>query len=129
MELSYGTFNNYNIQAIHPYESFFFEKNNNLVDITHQEKTSNIIILKDGYYIINVILHLEDTGTVAFYKNDEIIKKTISTSNIGTNIVFVHELIFLKQLDVITLRNYSENKIILHNKHNKMNLDLIISKV
>lgn len=126
---SYGSLVNYNIQIIEPNSSFIFEKNNLTQNKIHDENTSDIIILKNGIYVVNAIIYLKDAGEVALFKNDNIIENTITKSNLGTNIVFIHQILFLSENDILTLKNISKNLVVIFNPNNKTNLEVIICKI
>jgi hypothetical protein len=126
---SIGSITNQNIQIIEPASSFIFEKNCVTQNKILEENTSDIKISNNGIYVINFIIYLKDYGEVALFKNDKIIENSITKSNLGTNIIFMHQIIFLKEKDVLTLRNVSQNLVIIFNPNNKINLELIICKI
>jgi len=126
---SYGSLVNCNIQIIEPNSSFIFEKNHLTQNQIHEENTSDIIIPKSGIYVVNTIIYLKDYGEVALFKNDKIIQNTVTKSNLGTNIVFMHQILFLSEKDIITLKNISKNLVVIFNPNNKINLEVIICKI
>jgi hypothetical protein len=124
---SYGSFSSYNNQIVK--DKIIFEKSTRLLNMICEG--SDIKILLPGIYLINIIAHLQEEGTIGISINNKLLEETIKKSNKSNNI-FVHEIVKIKESDILNIINVSEKELIIKpigEKHSNQSIDLTIYKI
>jgi hypothetical protein len=128
---TYGSFSSYKHQNIINNDGFVIEKHINIKNIHHLNNSPNIKFLKSGIFVINLIMYLSENAKIAFYNNGNLLEKTITSINVGTNNICIHEIFVFNEADVLSIRNYNSEPIETCYKINNIckNLDLTIWKI
>ena len=128
---TYGSFFSYKHQNIINNDGFIIEKHINIKNIHHLNNSPNIKFLKSGIFVINLVMHLSENAQIAFFINGNLIENSITSINVGTNNICIHEIIIFNESDVLSIRNYNLESIETCYKINTIckNLDLTIWKI
>jgi len=111
--LSYGSFYSNFSQEI--FDKIKFLNGHTINGLYHDDNSSEIKLLNGGVYLIHCLIKSESQPLIGIYLNDSLIEQTKSTINIGTNTILIHEIILIKPLDILSIRNINFNKIIIEN--------------
>ena len=98
---SYGSFYSKNHQIINENCGFIIETNTLIKNLHHLPNSQNIKILKNGIYIINLVLYLEENTQVALFINGKIIESTIMSTSVNGGCVVIHEMLLLNEGNVL----------------------------
>jgi hypothetical protein len=124
----YGSFSSYNNQIVK--DKIIFEKSTRLLNMICDG--TDIKILLPGVYLINIIAHLQEEGSLGITINDNLLEETIKKTNKITNNIFVHEIVKIKENDKLSVKNINEKELIIKpigDKYSNQSIDLTIYKI
>jgi hypothetical protein len=110
---NHGVFIAYNTQNVSDDESIYFDYCEASPDAFEMLNSKDIVILKSGFYLINLIMLLDNVGQIAIYINDVILQHTITSTDDfydfkdEENMIIVHKKMNLKKDDIITIKNFN----------------------
>lgn len=103
---AYGNFFSMSEQTVEPNNAVIFEKHCKKLNLYFEEPSSEIEIMREGMYVINVTCQFVQPCQIALFVNDNPNLNTLTSSNNPNNIVTIHQILALKKCDKISLRNY-----------------------
>lgn len=110
---NHGVFIAFNTQNVIDDESFHFDHCNTSPDAFEMLNSRDIVILKSSFYLINLIMLLDNIGQVAIYINGNILQHTITSTDDfceeedEQNMIIIHKKMNLKENDIITIKNFN----------------------
>jgi hypothetical protein len=102
----YGSFYSTNTQNVNVDNSVLFDKNQNLLGLTHTLGTGDITVSKDGIYVFVFIVNTSQACQFTLFVNGVPNQTTTAGINKGANILQLRQQLELKAGDVISVKNH-----------------------
>jgi hypothetical protein len=93
-----GSVYNNNVQLVPLGAAITFEKNTNLLNVSHILNTDQIIVRQSGYFAVVFVVTTDEPCQFGIFINGVVEDSTVTGNNVGANQLVIRHMLLLKKM-------------------------------